>query len=147
MADGRRTVRYWEGVGSETGKSTDLVEGVVERSRLIQLLAGEGEVRLLSRSALSFGAPYEVWPEAVSTQRLLAVYERRQRGTRRSGQSSIGFGDALDALRAYGGADLSIGFIDDRNRGGYYFQLFMDTELNTVVACLGVESPRGGSTS
>lgn len=119
----------------------------MERSRLIQLLAGEGEVRLLSRSALSSGAPYEVWPEAVATQRLLAVYERRQRGTRRSGQSSIGFSGALDALRAYGGADLSIGFIDDRSRGGYYFQLFMDPEMNTVVACLGIESPGSGSNS
>lgn len=119
----------------------------MERSRLIQLLAGEGEARLLSRSALSAGAEYEVWPEAVPVQRLLAVYERRERGTRRSGQSTIGFGDALDALRAYDGADLSIGFIDDRGRGGYYFQLFMDPELDGVVACLGVDSPRGDSNS
>lgn len=119
----------------------------MERSRLIRLLAGEGEVRLLSRSALSAGAAFEVWPEAVPAQRLLAVYERRRRGVLRSGQSSIGFGDAVDALRAYDGAELSIGFIDDRSRDGYYFQLFMNAELDLVVACLGVESPRCDSSS
>lgn len=132
---------------SESGKFARSVEGVVERSRLIQLLAGDGEVRLLSRSALSAGAEYEVWPEAVPAQRLLAVYERRERSVRRSGQSSIGFSDALDALRTYGGPELSIGFIDDRSRGGYYFQLFMEVDLEAVVACLGVESPRGDSNS
>lgn len=132
---------------SESGKFGGSVEGVVERSRLIQLLAGEGEVRLLSRSALSAGAAFEVWPEAVPAQRLLAVYERRRRGALGSGQSSIGFSDAVDALRAYDGAELSIGFIDDRSRGGYYFQLFMNTELDLVVACLGVESPRSNSNS
>ncbi|MBT2481674.1 hypothetical protein [Streptomyces sp. ISL-94] len=112
----------------------------MERSRLAQLLAGADEVRLLSRAALGTGVDYKVWPEAVETRRLVSIYERRERGTRRSGQPSLGFAEALDALRAYGGAELAIGFIDDRRRGGYYFQLFLDPEFGSVVACFGVKS-------
>ncbi|WP_139238320.1 hypothetical protein [Streptomyces aidingensis] len=112
----------------------------MERSRLAQLLAGADEVRVLSRTALVEGADYDIWPEAVETKRLISIYERRERGTRRSGQPSLGFGEALDALRAYSGAGLAMGFIDDRRGSGYYFQLFLDPETRSVVACIGVKS-------
>jgi len=114
----------------------------MERSHLARLLAGADEVRLLSRTALGEGADYKVWPEGIATQHLVSIYERRERGTRRSGQASLGFPEALDSLRAYEGTELSIGFIDDRRRGGYYFQLFLNLELSSVVACFGVKSTR-----
>lgn len=115
----------------------------MERSRLTQLLAGGDAARLLSRSALTAGAGYEVWPEAVPAQRLLSIYERRERSTRRSGQPSIGFNEALVELRGYEGAELAIGFIDDRHRGGYYFQIFLNPGLTAIVACFGVKSTQG----
>lgn len=114
----------------------------MERSHLAQLLAGADEVRLLSRAALAAGVDYKIWPESVATQRLVSIYERRERGIRRSGQPSLGFTVALDALRSYGGAELAIGFVDDRRRGGYYFQLFLEPELSSIVACFGVKSTR-----
>jgi hypothetical protein len=114
----------------------------VERGHLAQLLAGADEVRLLSRAALDAGVDYKVWPESVATHRLVSIYERRERGTRRSGQPSLGFAEALDALRSYDGAELAVGFIDDRHRGGYYFQIFLDPEFSSVVACFGVKSTR-----
>lgn len=114
----------------------------MERSQLAQLLAGAGQVRLLSRAALGEGVDYKVWPEGVATQRLVSIYERRERGTRRSGQPSLGFAEALDSLRSYEDTELAIGFIDDRRRGGYYFQLFLNLELSSVVACFGVKSTR-----
>ncbi len=125
-----------------TSEFADSLESSVERSHLAHILAGADGVRLLSRAALGAGVDYKVWPEGVATQRLISIYERRERGTRRSGQPSFGFAEALDALRAYDGAELAIGFIDDRRRGGYYFQLFLDPELGSVVACFGVKSTR-----
>lgn len=111
----------------------------MERSHLVQLLSGADEVRILSRAALAAGVEYEVWPEGVATQRLVSIYERRERGTRRSGQPSLGFTEALDVLRSYGGTELAIGFIDDRRRGGYYFQIFLDSKCSSVVTCFGVK--------
>ncbi|PRX97987.1 hypothetical protein CLV72_105340 [Allonocardiopsis opalescens] len=101
----------------------------------------------LSRSALSAGATYQVWPETVPVQGLLSVYARRERSVRRSGQNSIGFAEAVSDLRDYRGSDVLIGFIDDRKRGGYYFQLFVEPAFARIVACLGVGPPRRNGAS
>lgn len=114
----------------------------MERSRLAQLLAGADEVRLLARAALEAGAEYRVWPGGAELQSLVTIYGRRERLTRRLSQPTLGFTEALDSLHAYDGAELAIGFIDDRPRGGYYFQLFLDLECSAVIACLGVKLTR-----
>ncbi|MFI1885613.1 hypothetical protein [Streptomyces jumonjinensis] len=112
----------------------------MERSHLAQLLSGADEVQVLPRAALAAGVEYEVWPEGVATQHLVSIYERRERGTRRSGQPSLGFAEALNVLRSYDGTELAIGFVDDRRRGGYYFQLFLDSKCSSIVACFGIKA-------
>lgn len=114
-------------------------EGRIARSHLVELLAGDDEVRLLARAALAEGAGYEVEGEAVPVGRLASIFGRRQRAAQRSGQPSIGFQRALNELRLFEGGELALGFIDDRRRGGYYFQLFLAPSMRSVVACFGIK--------
>ncbi len=55
-------------------------------------------------------------------------------------QPTLGVSEALAALRSCDVAAVSIGFVDDRPNGGYYFLLFLKTDLSTVVACFGVKA-------
>ena len=47
--------------------------------------------------------------------------------------------EAVEALRAYEGTEVAIGYVGDRPRGGFYFQIFLTPDLARLVACLGVE--------
>jgi hypothetical protein len=111
----------------------------VDRSDLARLLGGDREACLLARTALESGAVFELWSQAVPVQRLISIYERRERSVLRSGQPSIGFSGALDDLRTYEGGELAIGFVDDRAQGGYYFQIFLDPSFSRIIACLGIQ--------
>jgi hypothetical protein len=91
------------------------------------------------RAALSGGAMFEVWDAPVSVDELVTIYRRRKRHTERSGQPSIGFPEALEALGDFQGRRVSIGYVDDRPGGGFYFQIFVDLSSQTLVACLGVK--------
>lgn len=99
-------------------------------------------MRLLAGAALSAGADYALWPGSVATRELISIYARRERTVHRSGQPSIGFGPAIDHLRSYGGAQLTLGYVDNTPRGGYYFQLFFTPERTKVIACIGVKPGR-----
>ena len=118
------------------------VSGRDAGGRLAELLAGEDEVRLLARAALAEGAGYQVEGDAIPVDRLVSIYGRRQRAAQRSGQPSIGFQRALEELRLFEGAELALGFIDDRRRGGFYFQLFLAPPMRSVVACFGIKPTR-----
>ncbi|GED87079.1 hypothetical protein TNCT6_41640 [Streptomyces sp. 6-11-2] len=114
----------------------------------MRLLEGVDEVRPLSRAALGAGAEYDIWPEGVLPRRVVPIYERRERVACRSGQPSVGFEEAIDALRVHQGEKIATGFVDGRNRGGYYFQLFLDAGLNRILAVFGIKpSPARGSLS
>jgi hypothetical protein len=115
------------------------VGGVVERENLVALMVEKGEVVDSCRAALSAGATFEVWDDLVSVDELLTIYKRRKRHTERSGQPSIGFPEALEALGAFQGRRISIGYVDDRPSGGFYFQIFVDLISPDLVACLGVK--------
>ena len=118
----------------------------MKRESLENLLAAEGEVYELARTALVSGAHYEVWDDRVAIEGIRTIYRRRHRTTRRVGQPSLGFADAVGALEAYDGAKISLGFIDDWPRDGYYFQLFLAPGLGQVVACLAVKQlPRASA--
>jgi hypothetical protein len=79
-----------------------------------------------------------VWSDNVPAQRVASIYSRRRRATLRAGQESVGFDEAVSDLQGYEGELLKVGFIDDRPRGGFYFQLFLDSDLSRIFACLGV---------
>lgn len=111
----------------------------MNRQYLAQLLSEGDEAWTFSREALLAGAHYEVWPGNTPTQRLISIYQRRERRNRISSQPSIRFHGAVDALRQYEYSELALGFIDDRGRGGSYFQLFMSPERTSIIAVLGIK--------
>lgn len=117
----------------------------MERSQIDGLLvSGSGNIFLLSRSALNAGAAFKVGDHAVPAEHLVSIYSRRERHAHRAGQPSIGFTQAVASLREYGKGEVVIGSIDDRPRGGYYFQLFLSQDLSRIVACLGVKPSQAG---
>lgn len=114
----------------------------MERSRLIEILDGAGEARLLSRKALESGGVYEVWPDVVTARNLVFLWEQRRNELRRSGKPFVGLDEALADLRAQGESKLATGYIYDQSQGGFCYQLFLDSQLAQVVTCFGMELAR-----
>jgi hypothetical protein len=51
----------------------------------------------------------------------------------------VGFSEAIADLQENGEREIAGGFIDDRPREGYYYQLFLSLDLSAVIACLGIK--------
>jgi hypothetical protein len=112
----------------------------LDRETLRNLLTVEEDTFRACRESLEHGARFEIWGNGVSTMALANLYARRARTMQRLSQPSVGLPKAVEKLRSCDAAMLSIGFVDDRANGGYYFQLFLLTDLSEVVACFGVKA-------
>lgn len=112
----------------------------MDRDSLAGMLGGHGETAQLARDALLAGADYKVWTEGTAqVGSLRTIYGRRLRLVQRKGRTSTGFAEAVEALRDYDASpEAVIGYIDDRPKSGYYFQLFLTADLSEMIACLGV---------
>jgi hypothetical protein len=75
----------------------------------------------------------------VGTLRMRSLFARRERDSRNAGQLPIWFADSVRALEAYEGLHCVIAYIDDRPRGGYFFQLFLTPDLSEMITCFGVK--------
>jgi hypothetical protein len=113
----------------------------VERDQLDRLLAARGgeDAFFLARRALTAGAEFAIKPSAVASEHLASIYRRRERHARRAGQATVGFSEAIADLQENGEREIAGGFIDDRPREGYYYQLFLSLDLSAVIACLGIK--------
>ncbi|GAA4921455.1 hypothetical protein LX16_4930 [Stackebrandtia albiflava] len=111
----------------------------MDRARLSELLVGDHEAYSMAVAALEAGAAFDIWHGGMSPKHLLAILERRERTVRRSRQPTIALPEAISALREYSGAEVFLGFIDDRIRGGYYFQVVLDETSSRVICCAGVK--------
>lgn len=112
------------------------------REQLIELASrasGESDTWTLCHAALRAGALFEIYEGATDRTRLLSIYRRRWRNAERAGQPSTGFLQALTDMENFNGEALILGYVDNRDRGGYYFQLFLSPDSNCLVACLGVK--------
>lgn len=118
--------------------------GAPEKEGLFRVLEGDAEVLGLAREAVEGGAAFRVWPGEVETVRLRSIYGRRRRTVERAGQPSLGFDEALEGLAACEEATVAIGYVDDRVRGGWYFQMFLTADRARLVACLAVKPLGGG---
>ncbi|WP_139140788.1 hypothetical protein [Streptomyces abyssalis] len=111
----------------------------MNREELRLMLVSHGdEPASRCAEALASGSPFTVWEETTDTNRVASIYARREKHNRRIQQPSIGFTQAMHALKEFDEEELRIGYVDDRERGGFYFQLFLDAEAIKVIACLGV---------
>lgn len=109
------------------------------RDRVAALLAADAdEACVRARTTLAAGAPCELEDSTESVVPLRSIFGRRARNSRRAGQGSVGFETALRALGAYSGVALTTATVDGRADGGFFFKLFLTTDLTRIVACFGV---------
>ena len=121
---------------------------MIREQALGELLAEAGtRAAALAREAMAAGIPADVWEEAQPASSTRSRYGRREYTSRRAGQCSIGFEPALRALGAYSGELLARAHIDDRARGGYFFEVFLTPDFDRVIACFGVARPKTSSAS
>lgn len=114
------------------------------REDVLAELLGEPGTRAcaLAREALAAGTPADVWEKVQPTSSTRSLYGRRENASRRAGQGSVDFEAALRALGAYPGEVLARAQIDDRSRGGYFFEVFLTPDFGRVIACFGVARPK-----
>ena len=113
----------------------------MERDQLVELLDGPGDAGSACRHALLDGAAFLVWEGSAAADRMIPAYERRQRRAAAEGMATLGFSEALVALRAMGTQQLRLGQVALLDNT-YRFMLFLAADLSAVVACLGIESDR-----
>ncbi|MEU4357396.1 hypothetical protein [Streptomyces virginiae] len=117
----------------------------VLREELLAAFDSDSEASIEVRSALIAGADFAVWPGLVPSVRLLHICGRRMRRLQKLGKPSLGFPESLANLSEIGERDLLVGYVDDRNRGGYYFQLHLDPCPLKVIGCIGLKPPSGAT--
>jgi hypothetical protein len=110
----------------------------VDRDLLIQLLGDEQEPFRACREYVVAGAPVWVSDHAQPASGLVSTYQRRAEHTLQAGIPTLGFSAAVHALYEYGEQPVRLGAVDVDDPP-YHFQLFLDEDLTSVVACLGVD--------
>jgi hypothetical protein len=114
----------------------------MERIALFDLLSDGLEAWRLAADALMRGAEFELEADRRSgTVSIRAIFSRRQKLTARVGQPSVGFEEAVYALRRWNEPDLLLGEVNDWLQGGYKFPVFVSVDLTQVVACFGIKPP------
>ena len=110
----------------------------MDRDLLVQLLGGENEAFTAARQFVLAGARLWISDQAQPASQLARTYQRRERHIEQVGIPTLGFSTAVRALRRYGEQPVRLGAVD-ADDPPYHFQLFLDKELTSVIACLGVD--------
>ena len=110
----------------------------MDRDLLVQLLGGENEAFTACRQFVVGGARLWVSDQVQSAAELARTYQRRESHIELAGIPTVGFSVAVQALHQYGEQPVRLGAVD-ADDPPYHFQLFLDKELTTVIACLGVD--------
>jgi hypothetical protein len=106
----------------------------------VELLDGPGDAGNACRHALLDGAAFLVWKGSAAADGMVPAYERRRRAAA-EGVATLGFPEALVALRAMGTQQLRLGQVALLDNT-YRFMLFLAADLSAVLACFGIESKR-----
>ena len=110
----------------------------MRRDDLISLLGGPGPAETACRHALNGNAEYVVYAEKMAAEQLANSYARRMNAMERVGTPTVGFPEAVAALRAHAPGEVVIGSVTVENPP-IHFQLFFTAEADRLVACLGVD--------
>jgi hypothetical protein len=108
----------------------------VDRDHLARILDREGEVFAACRRAVLSGARFWVTDSPQPASELARTYARRERGTRERGVPTLGFAEAVAALRDWGEGLVRLGAVDTEDPP-YHFQLFINEDGTVLIACLG----------
>ncbi|MGW1910843.1 hypothetical protein ACWCQS_08970 [Streptomyces sp. NPDC002076] len=113
----------------------------------IELLAAfesDSEVSVQAKNALLSGAPFEIWLEPLPASRLRGILRGRVRSLQRRGKLLVGVTECLASLAEKGEQGLLVAYVDDRERAGYLFPLYLDPQPLKVVGCIGFGSSTEG---
>ncbi len=123
---------------ARSGMPSDVYGRNVERNRLAELLDGPGYANNACRHALLDGARFLLWDGRTPADRMVPAYERKEALAAAQGTATLGFSEALVALRAAGSRQLRLGQVTVANPP-YKFMVFLSDDSDAVVACLGVK--------
>jgi hypothetical protein len=110
----------------------------VDRDHLARILDCEGEAFAACRGAVLDGARFWVTDSTQPASELATTYARRERRIRQRGIPTLGFAEAVTALRDRGDGLVRLGAVDTDDPP-YHFQLFINGDGTAMIACLGVD--------
>lgn len=116
----------------------------VSASELIAAFDCESEAGVQAKNALISGAPFEIWLEPQPASRLRGILRGRVRSLQRRGKPIVGVAECLASLAEMGEQGILVAYVDDRERAGYLYPLYLDPKPLKVVACLGFGSSSEG---
>lgn len=109
----------------------------MELDHLVSLLDSEDEALAACQRAVLYGRRWRVYSTLVPAAELAWIYAIRETQPRET--VTIGFTEAVDALRSLGNKAVHLGYTISADDPPYQFQLFLNEDLTAVVACLGFE--------
>ena len=110
----------------------------MDRDRIIEILVdGTSAAATGCRTALLADADLIVWPGGVAADRMLATYSRRHRQAVAGDTPTVGFPEALEALREAGHLPLKLGQVTAADPAFVYI-VFIRENPAAVIACLGI---------
>jgi hypothetical protein len=111
----------------------------VDTDRIVEALDPLQPAHHACSEALRHGASFTLWRDgAASPAELLEICHRRHRGVLEQGIETLGFEQALEALKTTGYGSLRLGAVDVEEPP-YHYALFLAPTHTEVVACLGVD--------
>jgi hypothetical protein len=114
----------------------------MNRDSLAQLLDTPDYASSACRHALLGGADLIMWDGRTPADQMVPAYERRQARTVAAGLSTLGFPEALVALRDLHTEPVQLVQVTVTNPG-YLFMVFLAGDPAAVVACIGIEQGPG----
>lgn len=112
----------------------------VSASELIAAFDSDSPVGIQAKNALISGSPFKIWLKPLPASRLRGILRGRVEGLQRRGKSTFGVSECLASLAEKGEQGLLVAYVDDRERGGYLFPVYLDPQPLKVVGCIGFSS-------
>ncbi len=111
----------------------------VRASDLLAVFELDSEAGVQAKNALRAGADAEVWSRHVPASTLRGILQRRLSTLQRRGKPVVGAEECLASLAERGEQGLRVAYVDDRQRAGRYFRLYLDPHPLKVIGCIGVD--------
>lgn len=116
----------------------------ISASELLAAFEPDSTVSIQAKNALLSGAPFEIWLDPLPASRLRGILRGRVRSLQRRGKPVVGVTECLASLADEGERGLLVAYVDDRERDGYLYPLYLDPQPLKVVGCMGFGSSSEG---
>jgi hypothetical protein len=104
---------------------------------MLAAFESDSEAGIQAKNALLSGASFEIWLNPLPASLLRGILRRRVRSLQRRRKPVVGVAECLASLAEKGEQGLLVAYVDDRERAGYLFPLYLDPHPLKVVACMG----------